>query len=142
MKLKQLILLVVVSGLLCVLSCAHDPKPSGPPTYYQGRLSVQNSSDVSIVIVDMTQRRGAQVVHRQLGNALGPGFSLALLNIIDPGGGLIFPGGDKVTVHFAADERDPNNPSQPLFQNSVQLTINGSFVLQVKSGGAYDINPG
>lgn len=135
-------LLIVLSLGLFYFSCTDDPKPSGPPTYYQGRLSVQNESDVSIVIVDMTQRRGAQVVHKQLGNSLGPGFSLALLNIIDPDGGLIFPGGDKVTIHFAADQRDPNNPSQPLFQNSVQLTVNGSFVLQVKSGGSYDINPG
>jgi hypothetical protein len=77
-----------------------------------------------------------------MGNGLGPGFSLPLHNIIDPDGGLIFPGGDRVTVHFAAEQRDPNNPSQPLFQNSVQLTVNGSFILQVKSGGSYDVSPG
>ena len=137
-----LFLWLPILGLLILFACSKDNKPSGPPTYYQGGLAVANQSEVPITIVEMIQKRGTQEVHLRMGNSLHPGFSLPLHNIIDEGNSLIFPGGDKVTVQFVAEEPDPNNPGQPLFQNSVQLTINGNIVLQVKSGGHYEISGG
>ncbi len=140
----KLLLGLIVSPLILFLAfgCSKDNRPAAPATYYQGGLSVSNQSDVPIIIVQMIQKRGTREVRQQMGNALHPGFSLALHNIMDEGGGLVFPGGDKVSVIFASEQRDPNDPTQPLFQNDVQLTINGSLVIQVKSGGRYQIGGG
>jgi hypothetical protein len=138
MKLSRPTILVLLISTFILLACAHNNKPSGPVIYYDGKLSISNKGEVPITIVEMTQKRGTKEVRLEMGNSLHPGFSYALHNIIDRDGGLVFPGGDKVTVKFASQEY---NSIDPYFQDTVQLTVNGNIMVQIKYDGRYTVNP-
>ena len=142
-KSPRIAALWMMLAFIPILACSkNDPAPSSPPIFYQGRVSLENSSGVTIRLVGFAQMRGQTRVERELDVHLFTGQMYYFLNLIDPNQGHIFAGGDQITVRYVADEFDPDDPSQPLFQNSVQLTVNGSLVILVKGGGEYGISPG
>jgi hypothetical protein len=127
-------------------SCSHNKinnsTPSQPPIPQGGRVSILNNSEVSIRIAGYIQQRGSQTQQVQLWVHIFPGQDFILHNIIDPGESQLFPGGDKLTLVYYSDEPDPNNPTQPLFQQTVVLTVDGNLLIHVKNGGLYGIMPG
>jgi hypothetical protein len=135
-------------GLLALatllISCSENqPTNVLPPTTpLRGHVTVTNESDVRIELTDYYHRRGSVEEDSHVAYRLSPGYSLTLRNLIDDNGGTLFEGGDIVRVKYLALEEDPENPGQPLFQNSVELTVNGSWVIQVKNGGEFGISPG
>lgn len=91
--------------------------------------------------MDYTHNRGVDRASAELGIILLPAHAYYLHNLLDQGGGQMFSGGDKVSVHFISQEPNPDDPSQPLYERRVEHTINGSVIIQVKSGGDYVIRP-
>jgi hypothetical protein len=95
-----------------------------------------------IRVLGYTQQRGDATVTMNLGVHLFSNQNYYLQNLIEHDMGQMFPGGDIVTVSYVADAPDPDDPTQPLFRNTVELTVNGTFFIQVKNGGLYSISPG
>lgn len=141
-KLRGIFALLVFAGLV-FLNCSseNEPEPVAPPIMFQGKVSVENRSEIIIYLLDFTQTRGDRRQNINLGIRLSPDHTYFLHNILDQGGQL-FPGGDKISIRFVAVAPDPNDPNRPLFDNTVNLTVNGSSIIQVKSGGQYGISPG
>jgi len=133
------------SSVLCamlMIACSRpSPGPTAPPVFYQGRVSIENNSGVSIRILGYTQVRGDRSAQAQLSVHIFSGQTFHFHNLIDEGGGLIFAGGDRVIVRYEADVADPDDPTQPLFRNTVEVVVNGSFRIWVKSGGDFGISP-
>jgi hypothetical protein len=145
-RMKVKIALTILLSLVVLIGCSHNKvnnsTPNQPPVPQGGRVSILNNSDVSIRIAGYTQQRGSQIQQVQLWVHIFPNQDFILHNIIDPGQSQIFPGGDKLTVVYISEERDPNNPGQPLFQQTVVLTVDGNLLIHVKNGGLYGIMPG
>ncbi len=133
-------MLIIAAG--CSRNKPVNSVPVPPRTPQTGRISVQNNSLVSIMISGYSQVRGNQRNQIQLYVHLLPGQNFYLHNIIDPGQSQLFPGGDQISMQYWADAPDPSNPSDPLFHDTVQLTVDGNLIIQVKSGGDYGISPG
>ncbi len=131
-------------SILLLTTCSGEDKssPTGPPALLRGKISLLNNSGVSIRVLGYTQYRGQQQINVPLGIHLFPDQNLYLHDMIDGDHGQIFPGGDRVRVSFFSEAPDPDNPGQPLFSNSVELTVNGTLLIQVKNGGAYGVYPG
>ncbi len=141
MKTRIAILFSIVL-LCCVMACSDENQaPSGPIQRLSGKVVVSNGSNYIIQLVQYTHRRGGRQATVQLERNLNPGFSFYLRNALDNNRGEIFEGGDIVQVRFRALESDPEEPGQPLFQNTVELTVNGSQMIHVKDGGDYSISP-
>jgi hypothetical protein len=139
------IALAALFGLIALTSCSHkksNPIAPAPPIPQEGRIAVVNNSNVSIRIAGYTHVRGSVNQSVELWVHIFPSQDFILHNLIDPGQSQLFPGGDVITVLYYADERDPSNPSQPLFQETVQLTVDGNRLIQVKGDGKYSIFPG
>jgi hypothetical protein len=138
-------LITIILGLAIIAGCSdHKPNtPSGPPPApRKGTVSLVNNSGVSIRLVGYTQTRGIRREQVQLNSHLFASQTFYLHNLIDPDQDRIFPGGDRVAVQYYSEIPDPSNPSQPLFRETVELTIDGNAIIQVKSGGEFDISPG
>ena len=139
------LILLGITNLMILVSCSpHDSSniPIGPPVQIRGRIALINESGVSIRVVGYTQTRGETQMSVNLGIHLAPGQDYYLHNLIETNMGQVFLGGDIVQVDYVAEEPDPDHPSQPLFRDSVTLTVNGTFYIQVKNGGSYSIYPG
>jgi hypothetical protein len=135
----------LIITLVLLLGCSHDKtdEPVGPPpTPSSGRVSLLNNSEVSVMIAGYTQLRGGESRQVNLYVHLFPGNTFYLHNLFEPEQGQLFPGGDKISLLYRADSPDPSNPSQPLFQETVELIVNGDLTIQIKSGGEYGISPG
>ena len=132
-------------GVIFLTGCSHnkgtDP-PYTPPEPREGRVSIFNNSGVPITIAGYSQTRGGQREQIQLWVHLFAGQRFALHNLIDPGQSQLFPGGDRLSIVYYADAPDPSNPTEPLFDGTVELMVDGSLIIQVKSGGEYGISPG
>jgi hypothetical protein len=145
-KKLRIVLPALLFGILSFISCSHKSPttPYEPVAPRHGRIFILNNSEVPIRILGYTQVRGTQRVDTQLWIHIFPGENFYLHNRIDPDNSdtQIFPGGDVLTIRYVAEAPDPDNPGQPLFRNTVELTVNGTFEIQVKSGGDYGISPG
>jgi hypothetical protein len=135
---------VLLISLLTLLACSHkgNNNPYEPVAPQKGKVNIINNSDVSIRLLSYKQARGSQQIEVPLSVHIFPGDNIFLRNKLDEGDTQIFPGGDIITIRYMADVADPHNPGEPLFQNTVDLTVNGSLDIQVKSGGDYGISPG
>lgn len=131
-----------MSIALVVAGCSGDKKLNAPYSYSQGTISVYNESSVSINLTEFTQKRGDREINTVLNIAIYPNQSRRLYNLLDGGDTDTFPGGDQVWVKFQARVSDPDNPGQPLFENTASLIINGNNTISVKDGGEYGIGPG
>ncbi len=131
-----------MSMALAVAGCSGKDKPSAPTALIQGKISVYNESDVSIRLTEFTQKRGELEYNTILNTSVYPNQSRKLYNLLDGGDTDTFPGGDQVSVEFQARVSDPNNPEQPLFENTASLIINGNNTILVKNGGEYGVGPG
>ncbi len=132
----------LILAIFGILGCSDGENvPSGPPILFDGEITVSNDADVTIRLVEFEQIRGDLEYHGDMNVRVYPGIRYSLRNEIDGGESLIFPGGDQVSVKFVADVPDPGDPNRPLFENTVNLTVNGSAVIVVKSGGEYNIGP-
>jgi hypothetical protein len=139
------ITLAALMGLIVLVSCSHksgNPISPAPPIPQEGRIALVNNSNVSIRIAGYSHIRGSQIQSVQLWVHIFPSQDFILHNLIDPGQNQLFQGGDIVSVYYSADAPDPSNPSQPLFQETVQLTVDGNRLIQVKGDGKYAISPG
>jgi hypothetical protein len=138
------LLLTAVFTTAFLLSCSsHDGDgPYQPPVQIRGKIAIVNESAVMIRIVGYTQQRGDTTVSMSLGVHLFANQNYYLQNLIEPDMGQMFPGGDIIRVSYVADAPDPDDPTQPLFRNTVELTVNGTYFIQVKNGGIYSISPG
>lgn len=142
----RIVLPVLLMSALFFISCSHNTpsKPYEPVAPLHGRIYLLNNSEVPIRILGYTQIRGTQSVDTPLWIHIFPGETFFLHNRIDPDNvdTQIFPGGDRLNIRYAAEVPDPDNPGQPLFRNTVELTVNGTIEIQVKSGGEFGIYPG
>lgn len=138
----------ILTGLLmalAIISCSPNDSsnmPYTPPAQVRGRIAVINESNVSIRIAGYSQVRGDSSVSINLGVHLFPNQTYYLQNLIERSMGQSFMGGDLIRVTYIADAPDPDNPSEPLFRSTIELTVNGTYYIQVKNGGVYSIYPG
>jgi hypothetical protein len=142
---KSVFSIIIVIGLITLSGCSQDKSDEmvgPPPAPRNGRVSLVNNSEISIRVAGYAHIRGSDSRQVQLYVHLLPGQIYYLHNLFEPDQGQLFPGGDKISVLYIADEPDPSNPSQPLFRETVELVIDGNFVIQVKNGGEYGISPG
>ncbi len=142
MRLIALAGIILILALSGVFGCSDgDYAPSGSPVLLDGEIIITNDAEVTIRLVEFTQIRGDLEYHGDMNVRVYSGVRYNLKNRLDPGNSIIFPGGDQIWVKFVANVPDPGNPELPLFENTVDLTVNGNAVIIVKSGGAYDVGP-
>ena len=123
-----------------VLACSSDKiTQSEPPVLFEGEITITNDAGVTIRLVEFTQRRGSEEYNGELNLTVYSGNRYTLWNELDGGDTHIFPGGDHVWLTFVAAVPTPGDPDVPLFENNVTLTVNGSAVIVVKTGGEYSI---
>jgi len=135
--------LILIGCIITISGCSKkEGPPTAPPTMLKGRISILNNSGVTIWVQGYIQTRGDRQVNVPLGVHLFPDQNYFLHDMIDGDHGQIFPAGDRVAVTYISEARDPDNPNQPLFRNTVDLTVNGTFIIQVKTGGEFGIYPG
>ena len=135
----RVFLILAICG---ILGCSDGENvSSGPPVLFDGQIAVSNDADVTIRLVEFEQTRGDLEYHGDMNVRVYPHIRYSLRNELDGGESLIFPGGDQVSVKFVADVPDPGDPELPLFENTVNLTVNGNTVVVVKAGGEYSIGP-
>jgi len=139
---KSLILITILAVIPGCSPNGSSNAPYQPPAQVRGKIAVINESDVVIRVVGYIQARGDSTASINLGVHLYPNQTYYLQNLIEPSLGQTFLGGDLVTVTYVADAPDPDDPTQPLFRNTIELTVNGSYYIQVKNGGIYSIYPG
>lgn len=133
---------LLILAIFCILGCSDgENTPSGPAVLFDGQITVSNDANVSIRLVEFTQVRGDLEYNGDMNVKVYPTIRYNLRNELDGGESVIFPGGDRVWVKFVADVPDPGDPEQPLFENTVNLTVNGNTVVVVKAGGEYSIGP-
>jgi len=124
------------------LACSQEDKPNTPSVLLDGRVSIHNQTSIPIKLLDFTQERGQTELTRVLDVRVYPMHQYRLINYLDGGSAEVFPGGDRVRIRFAAEAADPENPGNPLFENTVSLIINGNNTISVKNGGQYSVGPG
>ena len=129
--------------LIGMAACSDNdnPAPTQPYQRLSGKVAISNGSNVPIVLVQYTQTRGDLEITVRLGSTLFPGYSVYLRNALDHNDSQIFAGGDRVQIEFRSAVPDPEDPGHPLFQNTVDLTVNGSQMIHVKDGGDFGISP-
>lgn len=133
----------IIPTALLVMACSSgEDVPNSPPVLASGRISVHNETISPIRLLDFTQKRGEREEHAVLDIRVYSQQTRSLINLIDGGDTDIFPGGDRIQITFVSEAPDPNDPNNPLFENTASLTVNGSNIISVKSGGEYGIGPG
>lgn len=131
-----------ILALFCILGCSdNENTPSGPIILHDGEITITNDAEVSIRLVEFTQIRVDLNYHGDINVRVYSNGRYNLRNRLDPGETTVFPGGDRVSVRFIADVPDPGDPELPLFENTVNLTVNGNTMIVIKSGGAYSVGP-
>lgn len=145
----MLLRLIAIAGILLILAlfgilgCSdNENTPSGPTVLIAGEITITNDSEVTIRLVEFIQIRGDLEYHGDMDARVYSNIRYSLRNRLDPGESTIFPGGDRVSVRFVADAPDPGHPELPLFENTVNLTVDGNTMIVVKSGGDYSMGPG
>jgi hypothetical protein len=138
---KRLTILFALLGIIIASGCSENNEPFNPSYKRDGKISVFNQSGVRIRLLDITQIRGEEEASAMLNRTLNSGFRYYFKNILDGGDSEIFKGGDMVIIHFRADVPNPDDPSRPLFENTISHTINGVTEYYVKTGGRYSIQP-
>jgi hypothetical protein len=134
--------LFLILAICGILGCSDgENTPSGPAVLFDGQITVSNDASVIIRLVEFTQVRGDLEYNGDMNVRVYPNIRYNLRNRLDGGESVIFPGGDRVWVRFVADVPDPGDPEQPLFENTVNLMVNGNTVVVVKAGGQYSIGP-
>lgn len=133
-------LILALSG---VLGCSdNENTPSGPIILHDGEITITNDAEVNIRLREFTQIRGDLEYHGDMNVRVYSNGRYSLRNRLDPGELTVFPGGDRISVRFIADAPDPGDPERPLFENTVDLTVDGNTVIVIKSGGDYSMGPG
>ncbi len=127
--------------ILISLSCSSEKKVNGPLIQYQGKISITNESYIRVYLVDYKQTRGEIQHSEHLNYLLFPGARFNLPNRLDPENGDIFPAGDNIDVRYVSAETMPGDPSTPLFDYTVSLSVNGNSVVHIKGGGDFGISP-
>jgi hypothetical protein len=132
---------MVLAGLVLCLSCSDNDKPFHPGVLREGKVSIYNQSGVRIRLLDFTQSRDGEEVSVVINRSLNSGFRYFLLNMLDGGDTDIFPGGDYITVRYRSEVANPDDPMTPLFDQTIDHTVNGITVYYVKTGGRYTVSP-
>jgi len=138
---KRTVISLMLAGLFICLACSENNEPFHPQYLREGKVSIFNQSGVRIRLLDFTQTRGDQQVSTVLNRSLNSGFRIFLLNMLDGGNSDIFPGGDYITVHYRSEVSNPDDPMTPLFDQTIDHTVNGVTVYYVKTGGRYGVSP-
>jgi hypothetical protein len=138
---KKGVIFLALLGLIIGVSCSEEKQPYRPPFLVEGKVSIFNQSGVRIRLLEFTQQRGERETTVVLNRSIISGVRYFLINQLDPGNTDIFPGGDYIIIHYIADVPNPGDPSQPLFDQTIDHTVNGVTVYYVKSGGRYTVQP-
>jgi len=124
------IIFALLSISLVVAACTKD-ESTQPTHLYDGYITFINSTNQVIVLEGMTQHRGTQNASLGLNRSVTAyGGRSDIENLID--GGLVFPGGDYVTIKFRSVDYLPYEPETPRFERTVIMTINGPQNIRVK----------
>lgn len=129
-----------VLPIFCVLTSllACGQKSTGPEVLHSGKITFYNSSYYTIILTTMIQSRPGDNATDELNRQMPPYFRLDINNLLD--GGVVFPGGDNVSINFESLARRPDNPDRPLFERVVILTVNGPQNIRIKGqNGEYEI---
>ncbi len=138
---KRVTIFLVLMGLAICFGCSENNNPYDPVYLREGKISLFNQSGVRIRLMEFTQKRGDEEVSAVLDRSLGIGFRYFFNNLLDEGESDMFPGGDMITVRYIADVPNPDDPTRPLFDQTIGHTINGITVYYVKTGGRYTVQP-
>ncbi len=142
-RLITIVRVLLILALAGILGCSDSGNgPSGTPVLLDGEITITNNAEVTIRLVEFTQKRGDLEYNGDMNVRVYSSVSYSLKNRLDPGESAVFPGGDRVWVKFVSNAPDPGNPELPLFENTVALTVNGNALIIVKSGGDYNVGPG
>lgn len=134
---------ILILPAVLILACSNgENNPTIAPVYFDGEITITNDSDASIRLIDFTQRRGSEEYYAEMNVRVHTNQRYLLWNLLDGGDSHVFPGGDRVWVTFVSTVQDPNDPDNPLFENTASLTVNGNTVIVVKSGGEYSFGEG
>jgi hypothetical protein len=143
LRLIVIVRVLLMLPLFGVSGCSdNENTPSGPIILHDGEITITNDAEVNIRLREFTQIRGDLEYHGDMNIRVYSDMRYSLRNRLDPGESTVFPGGDQVSVRFIADAPDPGDPELPLFENTVNLTVDGNTVIVVKSGGDYSMGPG
>ena len=138
---KRVTILLLLLGLIVGISCSENNNPYDPVYLREGKISIFNQSGVRIRLMEFTQKRGEDQVSTVLNRSVSSGFRYFFINLLDGGESEMFPGGDKITIRYIADVPNPDDPTRPMFDQTIGHTINGITVYYVKSGGRYTVQP-
>jgi len=138
---KRVTILLLLLGLILGISCSENNNPYDPVYLREGKISIFNQSGVRIRLMEFTQKRGEDQVSTVLNRSVSSGFRYFFINLLDGGESEMFPGGDKITIRYIADVPNPDDPTRPMFDQTIGHTINGITVYYVKSGGRYTVQP-
>jgi hypothetical protein len=130
----------IILALFCLFAIifACSKKPTEPEVFSSGTITFINSSYYTITLTTMIQSRHGNTATNNFNRQMPPYLRLDINNLLD--GGLIFPGGDIVSINFESVARQPDNPDLPLFARTVALTVNGPQNIRIKGqSGEYDI---
>jgi hypothetical protein len=127
-------------GLLVIFAFTACSKntPSGPSQMNEGTIYFVNHSRYALRLTTFMQTHNGQLRTQQLNVPIFINASYQLHNLFN--GSTIFPGGDQVTIGFASQATDPNNPNAPLFSENVVFTVNGLAIVKVINAGEYEIS--
>ncbi len=143
MRLITLAGIILILALSGVIGCSDgELAQNGSPVLLDGEITITNDAQVNIRLVEFIQIRGDLEYRGDMNVRVYTNVRYNLRNRLDPGESTIFPGGDQVSVRFIADAPDPGDPELPLFENTVDLTVDGNTLIVVKSGGDYSTGPG
>jgi len=128
--------LTIFCVLASLLACGQ--KSTEPETLSSGKITFINSSYYTIILTTMIQSRPGDNATDELNRQMPPYFRVEINNLLD--GGVIFPGGDNISINFESLARQPDNPDRPLFERVVVLTVNGPQNVRIKGqNGEYEI---
>jgi len=136
MKRKVIIFLITLALAIC-----YCQNPTSTEEKRNGKVVMQNSSGVVVVIASYTHHRGEVSARRVLDHTLYPGSDYAFKSLLDPTQTFLFRGGDVVSVRYRSRESSPDDPENPLFEGIADATVNGNIGIVVKSGGHITVGP-
>jgi len=138
---KRVGIFLILAGMVLCLGCTGNDNPYHPGYLREGKVSIYNQSGVRIRILEFTQTRGEEQISVVLNRSINSGFRYYFLNLLDGDDSDIFPGGDYITVRYRSEVANPDDPMTPLFDQTIDHTVNGITVYYVKSGGRFSIHP-
>jgi len=132
---------VTILAIMLALAICYCQNPTSTEERRNGKVVMQNSSGVVVVIASYTHHRGEASARRVLNHALYPASDYAFKSLLDPTQTFLFQGGDVVSVSYRSQEKDPDDPENPLFEGIADATVNGNIGIVVKSGGHITVGP-